>query len=456
LVGISRKLSYFIIVALLSGFVFNSGFIGSIFGASNINIVATGDWGCTKNTEATINNTKSKNPELLLALGDYSYQKTAACWLNLIKPLDSVTKINIGNHDDESDSLSQEYLNHFGLSKQYYSYNIQDIHILTMATEGTSSIGSKQYDFVVKDLETAATDSKIKWIIVNLHIPLYASPNTCGESTCAGDKSLRDTYHPLFDKYGVDLVLEGHVHDYQRSYPIKYNIQDPAKPLVTNPSKNSYNDPEGEIYAIVGTGGVNLHGLSGKSSFIASQQDSKFGVLDLHFNGDNLGAKFVSNDGKIMDQFSITKTKKKTVDTFSPGPMRSNTKIVEPDKKHAKNNTSIKIVEPDKKHAKNNTSIKIVEPDKKPIKSKVKVKTKLPKLEQNLTSSDQPKGDKSKSESKNIGDKANVQQGSDLKSPEMNRLEPPPQIESDPLIKQDHTNEPKEQELIDPFAPINR
>jgi predicted MPP superfamily phosphohydrolase len=453
----SRKLLYFVIVTFLSGFVFNSGFIGSISGASGFNIVATGDWGCTKNTEATVNNTKSKNPELLLALGDYSYQKTSACWLNIIKPLDSVTKINIGNHDDESDALLHEYLNHFGLSNQYYSYNIKDIHILTMSTEGTFSIGSKQFNFVVKDLETAATDPKIKWIIVNMHVPMYTSPNTCAERTCAGDKSLRDTYHTLFDKYGVDLVLEGHVHNYQRSYPIKYDQQDPSKPLATSSSKNNYNNPEGEIYAIVGTGGVNLHGLSGKSAFMASQQDSKFGVLDFHFNGDKLDAMFVSNDGKIMDQFSITKTKKKVIDTSIPVPISGNTKIVEPDKKNAKNNTSIKIVEPDKKNAKNNTSIKIVEPDKKPAKSKVKVKTKSPKLEQNMTNLDQTTGhkSKSKSDSKTITNKENVQQDSNLKAPEINRLEPP-QIESEPPTKQKPTIEPKEQILTDPFAPINR
>ena len=46
------------------------------------------------------------NPQLLLALGDFSYEKTATCWLNLIKPVDSITKINIGNHEGESDGLT--------------------------------------------------------------------------------------------------------------------------------------------------------------------------------------------------------------------------------------------------------------------------------------------------------------------------------------------------------------
>lgn len=55
----------------------------------------------------------------------------------------------------------------------------------------------------------------------------------------------------------------------------------PSKPIVTSSSNHNYNNPDGQIYAIVGTGGINLHGLSGKSSFISSQQDTKFGILDI-------------------------------------------------------------------------------------------------------------------------------------------------------------------------------
>jgi len=112
---------------------------------------------------------------------------------------------------------------------------------------------------------------------------------------------------------GVDLVLEGHVHNYQRSYPIWYNSQDSSSPLVTNCDRNLYNNPLGQIYAIVGTGGVNLHGLYGKDQFTHSQQDSKFGTLNMHFTDTKVDSKFVDNDGSIGDQFSISKTLKKSI-----------------------------------------------------------------------------------------------------------------------------------------------
>ncbi len=302
---------------MIFGITNNRGFFPQAFAASGVNIVAVGDWGCTGNTQQTVNNTKGKNPQLVLALGDYSYEKTGTCWFNETKSIASITKINIGNHDDENDALLNSYLKHFGLSGQYYSFNIQNVHVLTMSTEQASRSGSKQYNFVINDLEQASADPKIKWIVVSLHAPLYSSPNTCAESTCAGDKTFRDAYHKLFDQYGVDMVLEGHVHNYQRSFPIKYNLLDPPNPIVTSSSKNSYKNLAGEIYAIVGTGGVNLNGLSGKSSFIASQQDSKFGVLEMQFSNSKLDAKFIANGGLVLDHFSITKTIKKTV---SPTP----------------------------------------------------------------------------------------------------------------------------------------
>jgi uncharacterized membrane-anchored protein YhcB (DUF1043 family) len=56
-----------------------------------------------------------------------------------------------------------------------------------------------------------------------------------------------------------------------------------------------------------------LHGLSGKASLTTSQQDSKFGTLDMHFTDTKLDTKFVDNDGSIGDQFSISKTLKKTI-----------------------------------------------------------------------------------------------------------------------------------------------
>ena len=149
LLNINTALIVLWIGVLLTGSIsIDTGFYDPVIAASDLSIVAAGDWGCTENTRDTVSNIKNSSANLVLALGDYSYSYTPTCWLNIVKPIKSITRINIGNHDDPNIILLREYLNHFGLSKQYYSYNIQNVHILTMSTELPFTAGSKQYNFV--------------------------------------------------------------------------------------------------------------------------------------------------------------------------------------------------------------------------------------------------------------------------------------------------------------------
>ncbi|HXV88039.1 MAG TPA: metallophosphoesterase [Nitrososphaeraceae archaeon] len=315
--NIHAKLVVSLISLLLLALVTDSGsgsFLQKGLAASDTRIVASGDWHCTADAQKAVNMAKSMNPQLVLGLGDYSSEKTKDCWVNLIKPVASITKIAIGNHDDHYDGLADSYLNHYGLSKQFYSFDIKNIHVLTMATEEEFEVGSEQYTFVASDLRKAANNPETKWIIVTMHHPFYSSPNECGLSDCAGDVELTKTYHPLFDKYGVDIVLQAHVRNYQRSFPLDFNQESPTKPIVTSTSKGEYKNPDGIIFTIVGTGGGELkHDLGGQSSFMAYQQDSKFGIIDMHFSENKLDAKFVAIDGSTMDHFNIVKTTKKAV-----------------------------------------------------------------------------------------------------------------------------------------------
>ena len=68
------------------------------------------------------------------------------------------------------------------------------------------------------DLEATSKNPDINWTIVCSYRPQYSSP-----SEHPGNSYLRDLYHPLFQKYNVDIILQAHKHNYQRSYPINYN-----------------------------------------------------------------------------------------------------------------------------------------------------------------------------------------------------------------------------------------
>ena len=270
-------------------------------------MAAVGDWGCTSNTDKTVKKISSEKPNIVLALGDYSYEPSADCWLKAVKPIDDITKITIGNHEDSPNEDLDAYMSNFGMNKQFYSFTKNNVHFVVMATEIPYKSGSDQYKFVVNDLSKASTDKNVDWIVVFMHRIMYTSPTSC--SSCGALSDLRETYHPLFDKYGVDFVLQGHAHDYQRSYPLQYNQKDAEDPIVTDKNSGKYNDPKGEIYAIVGTGGEDFHALKSKSSFIASQNDARFGHLNLDTSKSAttkiLYGQFIGNDGKIMDEFQI-------------------------------------------------------------------------------------------------------------------------------------------------------
>lgn len=310
-------------------------YFSNAFAFTDINFAAVGDFGCpvssSSNQWKTINNIKSRNAERVLGLGDYSYLEVgnADCWINFMRNsgLDlSRLKQTIGNHEDDQSGKLADFVNEFkpsppSTSVQYYSFNYQretggpKIHVLVMATEQCWSAPScSQYKFVDNDLKVASQDPSIQWIIVDYHKVMYISPNKCGSSSCVGSSSLRSTYNPLFDKYGVDIVLQGHVHNYERSKLIKYSGG--SSPTIVQSSTTTYTKPSlrspGEIFATVGTGGINFHGFSGKSSFVAFQKpssDATFGILDLLVtdNGKTLQGKYINNGGSVKDQFTITK-----------------------------------------------------------------------------------------------------------------------------------------------------
>ena len=276
--------------------------------SSLFNVAAVGDWGCNDNSKNTLKNILSKKPEQILALGDLSYERTAECWLDIISSVDTITRIVRGDHDN--DFRASQYMEHFNMSSEFYSFNHVNIHFLIMSTELPYELGSKQYEFVKSDLENTSTNSTINWIIISYHQPAYISPNDC--KGCSPRVTLREVYHPLFDKYNVDLVLQAHSHNYERSYPILYNDKDSETPIIVNPNKNNYNYDinkfHGTIFATIGTGGAELHNFEVRIPYMVTQHRG-FGFLNLELtnNGTRLNSTFYDNNGTVSDHFIIDK-----------------------------------------------------------------------------------------------------------------------------------------------------
>jgi hypothetical protein len=280
---------------------------------ANFNFAAVGDWGCTDDTTDTVNNILDKTPELVLGLGDYSYEDSPDCWFDVIQPIDnSMMKISIGNHDVED---LEALMGHFGLTEEYYSFDYQNVHFIAVATEEeyldlSNDKAKEQLAFVQSDLEKASSNPNIDWIIPFYHRIAYADCQ-CG-IVDTYDHNLADVYHPLFEKYGVHLVLQAHTHTYERTYPLKFNSEDSDDPIITSTDLNSnYPNIDGLVIATVGTGGAKPTNIHLSSELTAVQLENLFGFLNVDVSADGktlVGTFYDNNDGEIKDRFTITKS----------------------------------------------------------------------------------------------------------------------------------------------------
>ena len=285
----------------------------------SFNFAATGDFGCSKNTLDTVASIENKKPELVLPLGDLSYHSTADCWFDATSPLKGKMTITLGYHDTQDGAAKlNQYLNSFQLNKPYYSYDYKKVHFLIMASQSPYTVGTEQYNFVKQDLEKSSQNKDIDWTVVTSYGPFYSSPTTHN-----AEKDMRNIYHPLFEKYGVDLVLQAHNHNYQRTYPIAFNPDESSKPTILNDSTTGHHsNTNGIIFAIVGTGGEGFYPLQGQQSYVAKQLDSKFGFLNINISNSNPSSKltgtFYDNKGNAQDNFILQKEIKGKTEDSNP------------------------------------------------------------------------------------------------------------------------------------------
>ena len=303
---------------------------------SDFNFAAVGDWGCTEDMTGTVNNILDKNPELVLGLGDFSYEDTADCWFEKIEPIDNLMKIAIGNHDVTGSKLIQ-YMEHFDITSQYYSFDYQKIHFIALATESeyldmSTAKAQEQLAFVKSDLEKASANPDIDWIIPFFHRMMYYEEHNSCSIVNNYDYNLVDIYHPLFEKYGVNLVLQAHSHTYERTYPLKFNSEETEEPIVTSKDSSNYRSADGLVIATVGTAGVGTAGVYPTRLFISDalapvQYTDTRGFLnvDVSSDGTTLVGTFYDNDnGDIKDQFTITKSSTSSVPTSTVGEEEEN------------------------------------------------------------------------------------------------------------------------------------
>ena len=111
----------------------------------------------------------------------------------------------------------------------WWSRNVGPVHVTTLCSYAATGVGSIQYNWLEADL-SAVDRARTPWLLVMMHVPWYNS-NThhTGEA-----ELMRLAMEPLLYTYGVDMVVTGHVHSYERIRPVLNGCLNSCAPLYLN------------------------------------------------------------------------------------------------------------------------------------------------------------------------------------------------------------------------------
>lgn len=158
----------------------------------------------------------------------------------------------VGNHESYYNYTA--YQNRYILPRSYpnqtnffFSFDYGQVHFVHFSSEHPYSAGSQQYRFLENDLKNARNNPSIEWIVVGVHRTFYSS-NQEGYSP---ERELNKHLEDMMYRYKVDIVQTGHLHNYERTYPVHK-----GKALMKGVNHTHYINPQAPVYMTQGTAGA--------------------------------------------------------------------------------------------------------------------------------------------------------------------------------------------------------
>ncbi len=222
-------------------------------------------------------------------------------------------------------------------TEHYYSFDYGNVHFIMLDSYGYDSSKllydstGAQANWLKADL--AAYAHKLKWTIVCLHHPPYTH-GTHNSETEKDLVAIRQQITPILERFGVDVVLAGHSHVYERSWLIQGHTGGQASFIASRPPSgnqvsnssarydgttnscpyftidSAYN--HGTVYIVAGSAGQ--VGGNANAQFplfyyknYSGSTDGEGGALYLEIEDNRLEAKFVGASGNVHDRFIIMK-----------------------------------------------------------------------------------------------------------------------------------------------------
>ncbi|MEQ8848025.1 LamG-like jellyroll fold domain-containing protein [Botrimarina sp.] len=197
----------------------------------------------------------------------------------------------LGNHEQNASNY-YEYVS-LPDPEYYYEFRYGDAHFFMIDTNRNVGPGSEQHEW----LDDALGASDAVWKFACHHHPPYSSDeNDYGDlwkqnKSTRGDLRARELSR-LYDKHRVDIVWNGHIHSYERTWPVR-----DGKAVGAG----------GPIYMIVGGGGGGLETPAPSRPFFQNQVRRAHHYVMAHVNGPTLELRSYDLDDRLFDTVRIEK-----------------------------------------------------------------------------------------------------------------------------------------------------
>ncbi|MEB3360076.1 MAG: metallophosphoesterase family protein [Synechococcales bacterium] len=203
-------------------------------------------------------------PFLVLAGGDYAYydkdrryatlDKTIDVWFNQMMPVFSQSPVmpTYGNHEAILKENYTTWLERFATPAGFdhqrnYSFDIGNVHFVSIfAVYEEQGLNPAVLDWLEQDLQAAQAAGQT-WLIPFMHVSAFAEG-----ASHPSNLALRAQLGPLFERFGVKLVLSSHDQAYERTYPL-VNVPEQNQP--TTRELACYTLEEGTTWLKVSPGG---------------------------------------------------------------------------------------------------------------------------------------------------------------------------------------------------------
>ncbi len=297
----------------------------------------TGDINQRQVRDAMLTAVGESRPTLYLHVGDMAYDTgtDAEFTDNFFAVYDGILRNTVtwpamGNHEgynSDSGTQSGPYYDAYVLPKNgeaggypsgteaYYSFDYANAHFVVLDSQDSSRLPPPDGAMLSwLELDLAATTQP--WIIAYWHHPPYTK-GTHDSDAETQLREMRENALPILEAAGVDLVLSGHSHIYERSYLVGGAYDTPTTAgshildggsgvlLDDGPYTKLGGAAAGAVYVVAGHGGASLGGSGDHPLMYKSEKVHGSCILDL--DGDVLTLNSIQKDGTVSDTVTLAK-----------------------------------------------------------------------------------------------------------------------------------------------------